>query len=146
MSGTTGESLGDARPGSALAISCRELTKHYGGGHGLFDLDLDAGTGETFGFIGPNGAGNSTTIRLLIDLVRPDRGAAQVLGLDAHADSVAVKRRVGYLPGELMQFPGVTAGYVIGPADRAAGRGRRHPCIAGSFLMTPPASPASRSS
>ncbi len=66
------------------------------------------------GFVGPNGAGKSTTIRLLMDLIRPDRGSATILGLDSRRDSLAVKRRVGYLPGELPQFPGVKAGYVVG--------------------------------
>jgi ABC-2 type transport system ATP-binding protein len=70
--------------------------------------------GETFGFIGPNGAGKTTTIRLLMDLIRPDHGTATLLGMDARRDSLAIKRRVGYLPGELVQFPGVTAGYIIG--------------------------------
>lgn len=96
------------------AIECREVVKDYGGGHGVFDLSLSVGRGEVFGFIGRNGAGKTTTIRLLMDLVRPDRGTLQVLGLDAHRDSLALKRRIGYLPGELAQFPGVTAGYVIG--------------------------------
>jgi ABC-2 type transport system ATP-binding protein len=49
-----------------------------------------------------------------MDLIRPDRGTATLLGLDARRDSLAIKRRVGYLPGELVQFPGVSAGYVIG--------------------------------
>jgi ABC-2 type transport system ATP-binding protein len=97
-----------------LAISCRGLTKDYGAGHGVFDLSLDVERGETFGFIGPNGAGKSTTIRLIMDLIRADRGTASILGMDSREDSVAVKRRVGYLPGELMQFPRVSAGYVIG--------------------------------
>jgi ABC-2 type transport system ATP-binding protein len=90
------------------------LTKDYGGGRGVFDLDLRVRRGEVFGFIGPNGAGKTTTIRLLMDLIRPDRGTATVLGVDAHRDSLAVKRRVGYLPGELAQFPGVTAAHVLG--------------------------------
>ena len=98
----------------SLAISCAGLTKDYGGGHGLFDLDLEVGAGEVFGFIGPNGAGKTTTIRLLMDLIRPDSGSARILGLDARRDSLAVKRHVGYLPGELPQFPGVRAGHVIG--------------------------------
>ena len=67
-----------------------------------------------FGFVGPNGAGKTTTIRLLMDLIRPDRGTATVLGLDSRRDSREIKRRVGYLPGELPQYPGVSAGYVIG--------------------------------
>src|SRR5665647_581710 len=96
------------------AVVCAGLTKDYGQGHGVFDLDLGIARGEVFGFIGPNGAGKTTAIRLLMDLIRPDRGAATLLGLDARRDSLAIKRRVGYLPGELPQFPGVSAGYVIG--------------------------------
>jgi ABC-2 type transport system ATP-binding protein len=95
-------------------VACRGLTKDYGQGHGLFDLDLDIPRGEAFGFVGPNGAGKTTTIRLLMDLIRPDRGSATILGLDCRRDSREVKRRVGYLPGELPAFPGVTAGYVVG--------------------------------
>ena len=100
------------QPGAA--IRCAGLTKDYGGGHGVFDLDLMVRPGEVFGFIGPNGAGKTTTIRLLMDLIRPDRGTATVLGLDSRRDSVAVKRRVGYLPGELVSFPGVTGAYMVG--------------------------------
>jgi ABC-2 type transport system ATP-binding protein len=90
------------------------LTKDYGHGQGLFDLNLDIDAGDVFGFVGPNGAGKTTTIRLLMDLIRPDRGTATLLGLDSRRHSRAIKRRVGYLPGELPQFPGVSAGYVIG--------------------------------
>jgi ABC-2 type transport system ATP-binding protein len=79
----------------------------------LFDLDLEIPRGEVFGFIGPNGAGKTTTIRLLMDLIRPDRGSAHLLGLDARRDSIAIKRRVGYLPGELPQFPRARAGQVV---------------------------------
>lgn len=98
----------------APAIECRGLTKDYGQGHGVFDLDLEVRSGEVFGFIGANGAGKTTTIRLIMDLIRPDRGSVTVLGLDARRDSLAVKRRVGYLPGELPQYPGVRASHVIG--------------------------------
>src|SRR5512133_1337151 len=99
---------------ATTAIACAGLTKDYGSGHGVFDLDLTVPRGETFGFIGPNGAGKTTTIRLLMDLVRPDSGTATLLGLDSRRDSLEIKRRVGYLPGELVQFPGVTAGYIVG--------------------------------
>lgn len=101
-------------PAGGPAIECSGLTKDYDQGHGVFNLDLTVQRGETFGFIGPNGAGKTTTIRLLMDLIRPTRGQVAVLGMDATRDSLAIKRRVGYLPGELAQFPGVTAGYVIG--------------------------------
>jgi ABC-2 type transport system ATP-binding protein len=96
------------------AIACLGLTKDYGGGHGLFDLDLEVRRGEVFGFIGANGAGKTTTMRLIMDLIRPDRGSVGVLGLDAHRQSLEIKRRVGYLTGELPQYPGVKAGRVVG--------------------------------
>src|SRR5512135_917879 len=101
-------------PIESPVIECKSVTKSYGSGRGVFDLDLDVRRGEVFGFIGPNGAGKTTMIRLLMDLVRPDRGSIRIDGLDAHHDSLAIKRRVGYLPGELAQFPGVRAAYVIG--------------------------------
>ncbi len=105
-----------ANPRHALtdtAIACRGLTKNYREGHGLFDLDLDVGRGEIFGFIGPNGAGKTTLIRLLMGLIRPTRGAASILGLDCRCDGLEIKRHVGYLPGELPEFPGARAGYVL---------------------------------
>lgn len=101
-------------PTYETAISARGLTKDYGGGHGLFDLDLDVNRGEVFGFIGANGAGKTTTMRLVMDLIRPDRGTVSVLGLDSRRDSLAIKRAVGYLPGELPQWPGVKAAHIVG--------------------------------
>ena len=95
------------------AIACHGLTKDYGEGHGLFGLDLDVRRGEIFGFIGPNGAGKTTLIRLLMSLIRPTRGSASILGLDCRRDSLEIKRHVGYLPGELPEYPGVRAGYVV---------------------------------
>ncbi|RDJ93214.1 ATP-binding cassette domain-containing protein, partial [Lacticaseibacillus rhamnosus] len=55
---------------------------------------------ETQGFLGPNGSGKTTTIRLLMGLLRPSEGRATILGRDCHADAVALKRDVGYLPDE----------------------------------------------
>lgn len=94
--------------------SCMGLTKDFGSGRGVFDLDFDVQGGEIFGLIGPNGAGKSTLIRLLMDLIQPTSGTATVFGLDAHAQSVEIKRRIGYLPGELVQWQRVSARYVIG--------------------------------
>jgi len=81
------------------------LSKDYGRGHGLFDLDLDVERGEIFGFLGPNGAGKSTTMRLLLDLIRPTSGSASILGLDTRSQSLEVRRRVGFLPGDLSLYP-----------------------------------------
>ena len=55
-------------------IATRGLSKDYGSGHGLFELDLEVERGEVFGFLGPNGAGKSTTMRLLLDLIKPTLG------------------------------------------------------------------------
>lgn len=110
----------------ADAITCRGLTKDFGDGHGVFDLDLDVHRGEVFGFVGPNGAGKTTTLRLLMDLIRPTRGTASILGLDVHQDAIECKRRIGYLAGELPQFPRMRAEHVVelmanlrGGVDRA---------------------------
>ena len=88
------------------AIGTKGLTKDYGAGRGIFDLDLTVLEGEVFGYLGPNGAGKTTTIKLLMGLSHPTHGAATILGLDADRDAVAVKRKVGYVPGELPQFGG----------------------------------------
>jgi len=82
-------------------IRAAALTKFYGRQRGIVDLDLEIAAGEVFGYLGPNGAGKTTTIRLLLDYLRPTRGSASLFGLDSHRDSLAIRRRVGYLPGDL---------------------------------------------
>ncbi|MFM8305161.1 MAG: ATP-binding cassette domain-containing protein [Actinomycetota bacterium] len=82
------------------AIETAGLTKAYGASRGIVDVDLSVAPGEVFGFLGPNGAGKTTMIRLLLDLIRPTRGTARVLGLDAHADAIALHRRMGYVAGD----------------------------------------------
>ena len=88
------------------AIETRGLTKDYGAGHGIFDLDLTVQEGEVFGYLGPNGAGKTTTIKLLMGMIHATRGSATILGLDADRDAVPLKRKIGYVPGELPQFAG----------------------------------------
>lgn len=89
------------------------LTKFYGHQRGLLDLDLDVVPGEVFGYLGPNGAGKTTTIRLLLDYIRPSRGSVTVVGLDSHRDSQAIRRRVGYLPGELSLYDSLSGRELI---------------------------------
>jgi ABC-2 type transport system ATP-binding protein len=81
-------------------IETNGLTKTYGQARGIEDVTFEVGAGEVFGFLGPNGAGKTTTIRTLIDLLHPTRGSAQIFGLDSHRDSVAIRARLGNLPGD----------------------------------------------
>ncbi len=83
------------------ALMAEGLVKWYGDVEALRGVDLEVRQGEIFGYLGPNGAGKTTTIRCLLDLIRPSGGTLRVLGIDPQADSVAVRSRVGYLPGEL---------------------------------------------
>lgn len=90
------------------AIHTEGLTKHYGDFPALVDLDLDVARGEVFGFLGPNGAGKSTAIRTLLDEIRPTRGRASILGMDTRTHSVAIRRHIGYVPGDLAMYPDLT--------------------------------------
>jgi ABC-2 type transport system ATP-binding protein len=93
---------------TAPAIFTEGLTKYYGHVRGVEDLDMEVHRGEVFGFLGPNGAGKTTTLRLLLDLIRPDKGRASILGMDVRAERTAVHRTIGYLPGELAMWPDLT--------------------------------------
>ncbi len=82
------------------AIETRGLTKFYGAERGIEDVTLTVEPGEVFGFLGPNGAGKTTTIRTLLDLLHPSGGSASIFGLDSRRDSVAIRARLGNLPGD----------------------------------------------
>ncbi|MDZ4763492.1 MAG: ABC transporter ATP-binding protein [Chloroflexota bacterium] len=95
-------------------IQTEGLTKAYGRGVKALDaLTLTVNQGEIFGYLGPNGAGKTTTIKLLLDLIRPTAGRASVFGLDVNRDSVAIRRRVGFLPGELNLWDNQTSMQII---------------------------------
>ena len=90
------------------AISIRGLTKRYGSLTALKELNLDVAQGEVLGFLGLNGAGKTTAIRLLLDLLRPTSGKAFIFGHDCRMDGLAARVRVGYLPGELGIYSDLT--------------------------------------
>jgi len=90
-------------------IETSGLTKLYGESPGIIDLDLEVREGEIFGFLGPNGAGKSTTIRTLLNFLMPTSGSGSVFGLDIVKDSVEIRRRTGYLPGDLAMYDRMTA-------------------------------------
>ena len=106
---------------SDLAIATAGLTKDYGSGHGLFGLDLEVARGEVFGFLGPNGAGKSTTMRLLLDLIKPTSGSARILGLDTAEESLEIRRRIGFLPGDFALYPKLTGRAVLDYLARLRG-------------------------
>jgi ABC-2 type transport system ATP-binding protein len=108
--------------GSEPAIRIDGLTKYYGAVIGVEDLSLEVARGEVYGFLGANGAGKTTTIRLLLDLLRPSRGRAAVLGLDCHRESLAARRLIGYLPGDLPIYPDLTARAYLDYLSRLDGR------------------------
>jgi ABC-2 type transport system ATP-binding protein len=81
-------------------IETESLTKRYGAVRGIEDVTMSVAAGEVFGFLGPNGAGKTTMIRTLLDLQRPTSGSARVFGLDSRRDSLAIRARLGNLPGD----------------------------------------------
>src|ERR1051325_127578 len=89
-------------------ISIRALSKQYGSLTALNNLNLVVTQGEVLGFLGLNGAGKTTAIRLLLDLLRPTNGRAFIFGHDCWHDGVAARRHVGYLPGELGIYSDLT--------------------------------------
>lgn len=104
---------GSPLPNEKVAIRTSGLTKDYGNKRGLFDLNISIKEGEIFGLIGPNGAGKSTLIKLLMDLIHPTSGEAYIHGLLVRGNSTTTKSYIGYLPGELPKFPGMTALYIL---------------------------------
>jgi len=85
---------------SQPAIETEGLSKRYGRHRGIEDVTFSVEAGEVFGFLGPNGAGKTTTIRTLLDLIHPSSGRARIFGLDSRRDSVAIRARLGNLPGD----------------------------------------------
>ena len=82
-------------------ISTTALTKDYGKGKGIFDVNIDVAEGEVFGFLGPNGAGKTTTIRNLMGFIKPDKGNCTILGMDCFKEAAKIQKEVGYLAGEI---------------------------------------------
>jgi ABC-2 type transport system ATP-binding protein len=85
------------------------LTKRYGNTLALDALDLDVRQGEVYGYLGPNGSGKTTTIRLLLGLHRPTSGRSELFGIDAWRDPVSAHRHVAYVAGEPFLWPALTS-------------------------------------
>jgi ABC-2 type transport system ATP-binding protein len=96
----------DAMP---IVISTRGLAKSYKGVQSLKGIDLTVRQHSIFGFLGPNGAGKTTAIKLLLGLARPTSGSATVFGLDVVNESIAIRRRIGYLAQDPRFYDKMTA-------------------------------------
>lgn len=81
-------------------ISIKNFTKDYSNGKGVFDVSIGIEKGEIYGYLGPNGAGKSTTLRHLMGFSKPDSGTLSIKDLDCWKDKTAIKKDIGYLPGE----------------------------------------------
>ena len=87
-----------------LTIQIKDVSKSFGANRAVDSLTFNVRQGEVVGFLGPNGSGKTTTMRLALDSIRPTKGSIKLLGLDAHRHSRTVHRRVGYMPGELSLY------------------------------------------
>src|SRR3954468_830927 len=98
---------------SSPAIRTEGLVKKFGTFRALDGLDLEVRRGEVHGFLGPNGAGKSTTIRVLLGLLRANGGSVELLGGDPWRDVVDLHRRLAYVPGDVVLWPGLSGGEAI---------------------------------
>ncbi len=108
------KSVRQAEERADVVLRTEGLVKDYGSVRALDGVDLDVSRGEIFGFVGPNGAGKTTAIRILLDLLRPTAGKAEVLGFAPAEGGPELRRRIGYLPGELRLSEQATALELLG--------------------------------
>jgi ABC-2 type transport system ATP-binding protein len=104
-----------------MAIRIEGLEKRFGSVHALRGLDLQVPVGQVTGFLGPNGSGKTTTIRILLGLLRSDGGRATVLGGHPWTDAVRLHRDIAYVPGEVALWPNLTGGEAIDILGRLSG-------------------------
>jgi len=121
------------------AIAASGLRKSYGKTVALDGLDLSVAEGEVHGFLGPNGSGKTTTIRILLGLLRADGGTARLLGGDPWREATALHRRLAYVPGDVTLWPNLTGGEVIDLLGRLRGSldAKRRATLLERFALDP---------
>ncbi|SRR5579871_5316315 len=121
MRGMTPDSISD----KPMLLQTENLTKDYGRSRALDDVNLTIEHGEVFGLLGPNGSGKTTALRLLLGFLRPTAGHAWIEGHECWRESLAVRRRVAYLPGELRLYENMTGRQLIHFLSRLRGQAVR---------------------
>ena len=106
---------------AAMAIRTEGLSKRYGGLAALEGLDLEVEQGGTVGYLGPNGSGKTTTIRLLLGLLRPSAGRAEIFGMDCWRRPLEVHARLAHVPGDAGLWPGLTGAETLHLLGRVQG-------------------------
>jgi ABC-2 type transport system ATP-binding protein len=106
---------------SEMAVEVEGLRKKFGRVAALRGLDLQVPVGQVTGFLGPNGSGKTTTIRILLGLLRADGGTARMLGGDPWVDAVRLHRSIAYVPGDVTLWPNLTGGEAIDILCRLSG-------------------------
>lgn len=112
-----------------LIIDVTGINKHFGDKHVVKDLSMQVREGEIFGFLGPNGSGKTTSIRMLCGLLTPDSGSGTCLGLDVLRESVAIKRQVGYMTQKFSLWDDLTIGENLDFVARMFGMKRRREVV-----------------
>ena len=113
-----------------FAIDVAGINKHFGDKHVVKDLSLQLKQGEIFGFLGPNGSGKTTSIRMLCGLLTPDNGRGTCLGLDVLTQSAAIKRQVGYMTQKFSLWDDLTIGENLDFVARMFGMKERKQAVA----------------
>lgn len=119
---TSGRSQRDSST-DGVVVECSQVIKRFGDTIALDRLDLRVERGRVVGYLGPNGAGKSTTIRILLDLARRDSGDVRVLGADPRTAGPDLRRRIGYVPGELRLDDRLTVAALLESWARLRGGG-----------------------
>ncbi len=112
-----------------LIIDVTGINKHFGDKHVVKDLSMQVREGEIFGFLGPNGSGKTTSIRMLCGLLTPDSGSGACLGLDVLRESAAIKRQVGYMTQKFSLWDDLTIGENLDFVARMFGMKRRREVV-----------------